>query len=158
VDDLLGVLAHERAALERLLFRLVETRDLLQRAEGRFLHLAARDVEAAAHEVRELELFRAIADPSRDGSPLRELAASAEPPLDSIFEEHRREIGRLAVEIGAAIEATAELAAEGRTRVRAHDLLPAADELDRELLAAGYEAVLGASLGLQLPSLVALLA
>jgi hypothetical protein len=159
MEDLVGVLARERAALERLLFRLVEARDLLGRPDGRFLHLAANDVEDAAHDVRELELFRALADPEVEGTALRELAATAAPPLDVIFEDHRRALGRLAAEIGATIEATAELAAEGRARVRAQDLVPeAADELDHEVLAAGYDAVLGASLGVQLPSLVALLA
>lgn len=159
MEELLAVLAREREALERLLFRLVETRALLARADGRFLHLAARDVEQAADRVRELELVRAIVDPAADGAPLRSLAASAVPPVDAILEEHRREFGRLAAEIGATLEATADLAESGRARVRAADLLPGvADDLDREILAAGYDAILEASRRLGLPSLAALLA
>ena len=153
MDELLAVLARERDALERLLFRLVETRALLARADDRFLHLAAHDVETAADAVRELELFRAIVDPNGDGAPLRSLAAQAEPPLSTIFEDLRLQLGRLAGEIGAVLEALADLAEDGRTRARGDGN----DELDQEILAAGYEAILNARERLQLPSLVALL-
>jgi len=155
VDELLAVLARERDALERLLFRLLETRDVLAREDERFLHYAARDVESAADAVRELELFRAIVDPDGDGSALRRLAAAARPPLDSIFDDLRRQLGRLAAEIGAVLETLDELAEQGRERVESSGDV---DDLDRELVAAGYEAILGASERLRLPSLVALLA
>ena len=155
MDELLAVLARERDALERLLFRLLETRDVLAREDERFLHYAARDVESAADAVRELELFRAIVDPDGDGSALRGLAAAARPPLDSIFDDLRRQLGRLAAEIGAVLETLDELAEQGRERVESSGDV---DDLDRELVAAGYEAILGASERLRLPSLVALLA
>lgn len=156
MDELLAVLGWEREALERLLFRLLETRDVLTRADARFLLHAARDVERAADAVRELELFRAIVDPDRDGSALRRLAATTHPPLDSIFEDLRRQLGRLAAEIGAVLETLDELAEQGRQRVASSR--DDVDELDRELAAAGYEAILGVSGRLRLPSLVDLLA
>lgn len=169
MDDLLTVLGNERSALGHLLFRLVETRGLLATGESRFLHLAARDVEAAAAAVREVELNRALLPSLADGRTLQELAAAAPPPLDEILDDHRVAIGRLAAEIGAILEATTELAEHGLAEVRQRSLkgVPAAprrsrspaafDELDREILVAGYETVLNASARLMLPSLVAFL-
>jgi hypothetical protein len=169
VDDLPSVLGRERHVLENLLFRLLEARGLLLTGEARFLHLAARDIEAATGAVREVELTRALVG-STGGGTLRELAGGSEAPLDAILEDHRAAIGRLAAEVGAAIETTTELAEQGLARVRARELVtvgspqdrtrPRApvDELDREIMAAGYEAVLAAGAQLTLPSLVAFLA
>lgn len=154
MDELLAVLAREREALERLLFRLIETRDVLARDDERFLHFAARDVESAADAVRELALFRAIVAPDADGSALRSLAATAHPPVGSILDDLRRQLGRLAAEIGAVLETLDRLAEQGRERIESLD---GTDELDRALATAGYEAILGASERLRLPSLVALL-
>ena len=168
VDDLLAVLGRERHVLGNLLFRLLEARGLLATGESRFLHLAARDVEAAAEAVREVELTRALLEPLAEGHTLRELAAAAPSPLDAILHDHRVAIGKLAAEVGAAMEATTELAEDGLARVRGRQLVavgstprrrPVApvDDLDREIMAAGYEAVLTASARLMLPSLVAFL-
>lgn len=153
-EQLLTVLARERDALEHLLYRLIETKTLLARDDERFLHLAAQDVEAAAEVVRELELFRAIIDPTVEGEPLRQLAADAHPPLDTILEDLRLHLGRLAGEIGAVLEATESLAEQGRAKAREGT---DTDELDKELVAAAYEAIIGAGQRLHLPSLVALL-
>lgn len=169
VDDLLAVLGRERHALGNLLFRLLEARGLLATGESRFLHLAARDVEAAAAAVREVELTRALLEPLAEGLTLRQLVLSTPPPLDGILHDHHVAIARLAAEVGAAIEATAELAEHGLARVRGRQLVgvgpaprpirPVAplDDLDREIIAAGYEAVITASSRLVLPSLVAFL-
>ncbi|MCU1487044.1 MAG: flagellar protein FlgN [Actinomycetia bacterium] len=168
VDELLAVLGRERHVLGNLLFRLLEARGLLATGESRFLHLAARDVEAAAEAVREVELTRALLEPLAEGRTLRELAANAPSPLDAILHDHRVAIGKLAAEVGAAMEATTELAEHGLARVRGRQLVavgsaprrrPVApvDDLDREIMAAGYEAVLTASARLMLPSLVAFL-
>lgn len=167
-DDLLSVLSRERQALGNLLFRLLEARGLLATGETRFLHLAAQDIEAAAEQVREIELTRAVMEPLAAGHTLQELAAQAPSPLCEILDDHRVAIGRLAAEVGAAIEATAELAEHGLGQVRSHELVTMApppprkpvaplDDLDREIMAAGYEAVLSASARLMLPSLVAFL-
>jgi hypothetical protein len=168
VDDLLAVLGRERHALGNLLFRLLEARGLLATGESRFLHLAARDIEAAAAAVREVELTRALLEPLAEGQTLQWLAATAPAPLNSILEDHRIAIARLATEVGAAIEATTELAENGLAQVRGHQLVvvgpgtrrkPVApvDDLDREIMAAGYESVITASARLMLPSLVAFL-
>ena len=168
-DDLLAVLGRERHALGHLLFRLLEARGLLATGETRFLHLAARDVEAAAEAVREVELTRALLEPRAEGQTLRKLVESAPSPLDGILHDHHMAISRLAAEVGAAIEATAELAEHGLASVRGTHLtlvgppprairpVAPADELDREIMAAGYESVLTASSRLMLPSLVAFL-
>jgi hypothetical protein len=170
VDDLLAVLGRERLVLGNLLFRLLEARGLLATGETRFLHLAARDVEAAAEAVREVELTRALLEPLADGQTLQQLVSSSPPPLNGILHDHHVAIARLAAEVGAAIEATAELAEHGLARVRGRELVgvgpgprpirPVAplDDLDREIIAAGYEAVITASARLMLPSLVAFLA
>ena len=167
-DDLLSVLARERHALGNLLFRLLEARGLLATGETRFLHLAAQDIEAAAEQVREIELTRAVLEPLAAGQTLQELAAEAPSPLNEILDDHRIAIGRLAAEVGAAIEATAELAEHGLAQVRSNVSVTSApppprkpvaplDDLDREIVAAGYESVLSASARLMLPSLVAFL-
>lgn len=168
-DDLLAVLGRERHALGHLLFRLLEARGLLATGETRFLHLAARDVEAAAAAVREVELTRALLEPIADGRTLRELVEAAPPPLDGILHDHHMAISRLAAEVGAAIEATSELAEHGLARVRGSETAMAGppprpirplapmDDLDREIMAAGYESVITASSRLMLPSLVAFL-
>jgi hypothetical protein len=95
--------------------------------------------------------------------------AAAPPPLDGILHDHSVAIGRLAAEVGAAIESTTELAEQGLLAVRGRELVSVGstphlrrripvDDLDREIMAAGYEAVLTASARLMLPSLVAFLA
>ena len=168
VDELLAVLGRERHVLGNLLFRLLEARGLLATGESRFLHLAARDIEAAAESVREVELTRALLELLADGRTLRELVAASPPPLDAILHDHSIAIGRLAAEVGAAIESTTELAEQGLFGLRGRELVavgsasfprrrPPFDDLDREIMAAGYEAVLTASARLMLPSLVAFL-
>ena len=167
-EDLLSVLSRERHALGNLVFRLLEARGLLATGETRFLHLAARDIEAAAAAVREIELTRALLEPLASGRTLQELVAEAPAPINEILEDHRAAIGKLAAEVGAAIEATTELAEHGLAHAHGEALVtppppprrkPVApiDDLDREMIAAGYEAVLTASSRLMLPSLVAFL-
>jgi hypothetical protein len=167
-EDLLSVLSRERHALGNLVFRLLEARGLLATGETRFLHLAARDIEAAADAVREIELTRALLEPLASGRTLQELVAEAPSPINEILEDHRAAIGKLAAEVGAAIEATTELAEHGLAHANGEALVPPPppprrkpvapiDDLDREMIAAGYEAVLTASSRLMLPSLVAFL-
>jgi hypothetical protein len=179
---MVSVLNRERQVLEALLFRLVEARGLLATGEARFLSWAASDLEQAAASVREVEARRAVVLPRHDdgqGLPsLHQLIARTPEPYATMLEEHRVALGRLAVEVGAATEATQALASEGLRRARHHDLALAevvagvgrrlpdqpvqhrrprhqpVDELDLEILAGGYEAVLNASSRLALPSLV----
>jgi hypothetical protein len=179
VEELLAVLGRERQALEHLLFRLLEARSLLATRETRFLHLAAEDVEAATERVREVELRRALL-PAFDGDgTLRDLTRRSPSPLSGILADHRAALGRLAAEVGAVIEAIEEHCDEGVGRLRGRaplavvgthrpwndpmqprqhtDLLDTLDELEREILLAGFEALQGASARLALPSFVAFL-
>ena len=178
MEDLLGVLGRERQVLENLLFRLLEARSLLATHETRFLHLAAEDVEAAAEQVREVELRRALLPSLGGDGTLRDLARRSPSPMSGILADHRAALGRLAAEVGAVIEAIQEECEIGLSRLRRrkplaavgshrpwnspvqprdHDLTDTLDELDREILVAGYESLQGASARLALPSFVAFL-
>jgi hypothetical protein len=166
MDDVVAVLAREQLALERLLFRLHHTRGILARDDERFLGMAADELEAAAHTVRELEAARA-AVVAGSGGTLRTMAEDAPEPYGSMLADHRAALGRLAGEIGALLESTQDLATDrlaelegtvgaGRFR-RGRRRRRAVDELDRAMAAAGYESVLAASSSLRLPSLVSFL-
>jgi hypothetical protein len=166
VEELLNVLSRQRQVLEFLLFRLLEAKSLLTSNEVRFLHLAAQDIEAASEAVREVELRRALL-PLPDGVTLRQLSDASSSPLSEILHEHLLELSRIAAELGAASEAVGDLAAAGVARSRDRELVTTApgrsrsalpmDDLDREIVAAGYESLLTASARLMLPSLVAFL-
>ena len=166
MDELLDALGRQRHVLEVLLFRMLEARHLLDSGEVRFLHLAAQDIEAASEAVREVELRRALL-PLPDGTTLRQLSDASPSPLMEILHEHLLELSRVAAELGAATEAVGDLAAAGVARSRGRELVSASsgghraavqfDELDREIVVAGYEALLTASARLTLPSLVAFL-
>ena len=177
VDELLAVLGWERRALENLLFRLLEARSLLATSETRFLHLAAEDVMAATEEVREVELRRALL-PAFDGDgTLRDLVRRSPSPVSSILDDHRAALGRLAGEVGAAIEGIQEQCEHAVLRLRrplplravvghgpwsdpeprSEDVADALDELEREILLAGFESLQRASARLALPSFVAFL-
>lgn len=179
MEDLLGVLGRERQVLENLLFRLLEARSLLATHETRFLHLAAEDVEAAAEQVREVELRRALLPSLGGDGTLQDLARRTPSPLSGILADHRAALGRLAAEVGAVIEGIQEECEIGLSRLRhrkplaavgarhrpwhspvqprEHDITDTLDELDREILVAGYESLQGASARLALPSFIAFL-
>lgn len=200
VEELAEVLGDERRLLETLVFRLLEARALLANGEVRFLGWAASDIESAAAAVREVELRRATvvcAMYGDDQATIGTLTAAAPEPWGTLLEDHRASLGRLAAEVGAALEGTHELAVlglerlrrtaqpedadapvdlgdhlgarwaappPGRRRERSCSLqqrsgtaLAELDDLDREITAAGYRAVLGATARMGLPSLVAFL-
>ena len=162
----MAVLARERRALERLLFRLQHTRGVLLSDDERFLSMAADELEAAAQTVRELEAARAATIASAGHATLRELVDGAPEPYASLFQEHHHALGRLLGEVGALLETTAVLATDRLGELRGEH--PARyrrtrrprvcdDELDRAMAAAGYESVLNASSSLRLPALVTFL-
>jgi hypothetical protein len=178
VEELVAVLARERHALDVLLFRLLEARCLLSLGDTRFLHLAAEDVEAAAEDVREAELRRALLPSLGGDGTLVALVGRSDEPLRGILDDHRVALARLAVEIGAVMEAVEDGCEAGLERIRRREPLAAAithrpwhspvqpraaastgslDDLDREILVAGYESLRLASTRLSLPSLEAFL-
>ena len=199
VEELAEVLGTERGLLEALVFRLVEARSLLASGDARFLGWAASDIEAAGAAVRTIELRRATvvcALCGSDRTTIGALTSSAPEPWTTLLEDHRAALGRLAAEVGAALEATHDLAQvglerlalDGRARDRGTGLgdhlgtrwapppparrrerscsiqqrsaptRAALDDLDREVTAAGYRAVLHATGRMGLPSLVEFLA
>lgn len=199
VEELAEVLGTERSLLEALVFRLVEARGLLASGEARFLGWAASDIEAAGAAVRTIELRRATVVCALSGSDhatIGTLTTSAPEPWTTLLDDHRSSLGRLAAEVGAALEAIHELAELGLERLMADAGGPdrpaglgdhlgtrwapppparrrdrscsiqqrggptraALDDLDREITAAGYRAVLRATDRMGLPSLVAFLA
>lgn len=200
VEELAEVLGDERRLLETLVFRLLEARALLTSGEARFLGWAASDIEAAAAAVREVELRRATvvcAMHGDDRATILTLTDAAPEPWGTLLEDHRASLGRLAAEVGAALEGIHELATAGLERLRraapssqrdatvdlgdhlgarwaapppgrrrerscslqqrSGTALAQLDDLDREITAAGYRAVLGATERMGLPSLVAFL-
>lgn len=163
MDDVLAVLSREEHALEQLLFRLHHTKGVLAADDDRFLAMAAEELAAAAETVRELEMARSTVCRRL---ALKDLEEGAAEPYDSLLQEHRAALGRLAGEVGALLEATETLAtdrlaelrgeAPGRFR-RVRRKRVGADDLDRAMAAAGYESVLHASSSLRLPALVSFL-
>lgn len=182
MDELNAILGNQRQVLESLLFRLLGARSLLSTGETRFLSWAAADVERAAARVREVEVRRwshlqSLTPEGQEPPRLRELAECHGEPLRSLLEDHRQALGRLVGEVAAVMEATEECALQAHaqllastpvgatatthshlgTRTVASRRRPRAaggDALDREIAAAGYEALTVASNRLSLPSLL----
>ena len=81
------------------------------------------------------------------------------PAASFAVSKYQLAISRLAGEVGAATETVSDMAQRLRARVRDNRLVSAGrvgavDDLDREIIVAGYGAVLNASARLTLPSLV----
>ena len=167
VEEVVTVVAQERRALEHLLFRLQHARDVLTADDERFLAIAADELEAAVANVRELEAARARVVAATGHDTLRSLLADAPEPYQSMLAEHHKALGRLAGEVGANLETTQELAedrlaelrGDGPSRFRRGRRLrrAALDELDRAIVAAGYETLRNVSASVRLPALVTFL-
>ena len=135
MDELARLLAHERRLLELLLFKLVEGRHLLAAGEARFLPYAATEVERAMERVQEAELRRSLLiaelardlDVPEDALTMSALAQNSVEPYRTIFVDHREAFLRLAAEI---------------------------EDVTRQMAQSGYQAVLGATARLTMPSLV----
>jgi hypothetical protein len=166
VEEVLAVLARERRALEQLLFRLLHARGVLVADDERFLGMAADELELAAQTVRELETARATMIGSSGQPTLRSLVDQAVEPYASLLQEHHVALGRLAGEVGAMLESTSELANDRLAELRGDR--PGAfrrsrrprvgrDDLDRAMVAAGYESLLNVSGSVRLPALVSFL-
>lgn len=160
------ILEQEGEALEMLLFKLVETRLLLEAGEARFLPRATREVERARHRARELDLLRATTVArTRCGATLRDLASAATGPWPAILRDHHDLLGRLVSEIEVVAHHNAVGAREGlelltRQPVAVGGPPPASGrpirnaELDRLARGAALEAVLGTAARLRMPDLI----
>lgn len=171
MDEFVMWLGHERRLLERLLFKLVEGRELLAAGEVRFLGFAAAEVERAASGVEEAELVRCLQLSRLAGEwqvPVEQLTLGAlswvsPEPHRTLFEDHHTAFLGLMAEIDEVAGQNRRLAARG---VRTHDgdhLSPEAGAVDDTALEppmaeAGYQAILSAATGVGLPSLADFLA
>jgi len=172
MERISAILEREAEILELLLFKLVETRLLLENGEARFLSRATREVERARTRAREMDLMRATTVAQhRSGATLRDLAGEAPEPWPGILRDHHERLGSLVAEI----EVTAHLnSSEARLGLEALqparvpvgmndpiagtgkdvDLIGDSAELARLARGAAFEAVLGTASRLRMPDLL----
>jgi hypothetical protein len=125
MEELACLLGRERLLLERLLFKLVELRALLQGGEARFLPWAAGEVDHATARLREAELHRALMvsklaeDAGMDDSTLslRMLAHTTPEPYARIFSEQRRAFRELTTELRDCVTSCTTMAGDGASFV-----------------------------------------
>ena len=106
VEKLTWVLWRERELLEGLLYRLEAEELVMAGGRTRWIAAAARDVEDAARQIREVEVLRAVAADEAaasvglDPNPsLSALATAADEPWSTILFEHRDALMVLSDEI-----------------------------------------------------------
>lgn len=161
MEQIAAVLERERELLDILLFKLIETRLILESRETRYLSRATREVERARTRAREVDLVRATTVARhRPGATLRDLAAEAPEPWPGILRDHHELLVSLVAEIEVtahrnAGEARAGLDALQRERVT----VPAArrhgdEELAHLARGAALETVLGTASRLHMPDLL----
>lgn len=164
MEQVVSILEQEREVLDTLLFKLVETRLILEAGEMRFLSRATREVERARSRCREIDLMRAATVAQhRTGATLRDLASSAREPWPGILRDHHDVLAPLVAEIEMTAHLNAEHARIGLDAIRLTPVgNPSAPESprsgDAELtrLAAGasLETVLGTASRLRMPDLL----
>lgn len=171
MDDVATILEREGDVLDLLLFKLVETRLLIEGDHARFLPRATGEVERARTRAREVGLLRAATVARiRPGSSLRALADGAPAPWPAILRDHHGVLAALVAEIELvahqnACAARAGLDAMDRTPVGAS--VGGADhgpgngsrrvrnaDLDRLARGAALDAVLGTAARLRMPDLL----
>ncbi len=164
MEQIATIVEREGELLDVLLFKLVETRLLLEQDEHRFLSRATREVERAHRRAREADLVRAATVADRcPGATLRELARRAIGPWPAILRDHHERLSALVAEIEATAHRNAAVARLGleslhpaaassgqRTTVGVRDDL----ELTRLALGASLDAVLGSASRLRMPDLL----
>jgi hypothetical protein len=160
------ILEREGDVLETLLFKLTETRLLLEADESRFLPRAAREVERARTRAREVGLLRAATVALiRPGATLRSLANDAEPPWRAILRDHHTVLSCLLAEIEVVAHQNSDLAELGLGRLTREPVgagvrsgggsRPVRNaELDHLARGAALDAVMGTAARLHMPDLV----
>lgn len=168
MEQLGTILEREGEALEVLLFKLIETRLLLEAGEARFLPRATREVERARSRARELDLLRAAtAARTGCGATLRDLAAGATGPWPAILRDHHDVLSRLVSEIEVVAHHNARAAREGLEQLSRQPVgagvggpSPSVGrpirnaELDHLARGAALDAVLGTAARLRMPDLI----
>ncbi len=161
MEQIAAVLERERELLDVLLFKLIETRLILESGELRFLSRATREVERARTRTREVDLVRATTVARhRPGATLRTLATQAPEPWPGILRDHHGLLAALVAEI----EVTAHRnSGEARAGLEALQLVrvavpPKRRDGDAELAqlaqGAALETVLGTASRLRMPGLL----
>lgn len=168
MEHLAAVLEREGESLELLLFKLTETKLLLEASESRFLPRATSEVERARSRARELDLLRAASlARSTPGVTLRDLAAGSSPPWPAILRDHHEVLSRLVSQIEMVTHQNASLARQGLEELSREPMAvgvsaPSAAmvrpvrnaELDRLARGAALESVLGTAARLRMPDLI----
>jgi hypothetical protein len=165
MEQIAAVLEREGELLDILLFKLVETRLLLESGEHRFLARATREVERARRRTREADLVRAasVAD-LRRGTTLRAIAAQVPEPWPGILRDHHEHLTALVAEIELTAHRNADLARCGLDSLRlatvsrgggaASGPRTGDDELARLARGAAFETVLATAARLRMPDLL----
>lgn len=125
LSELSTLLWRERQALEYLLFKLTAEQLIVNSGQSRWLELANSEVEAAANQVRAIEVVRsAEADEAcaqvglLAGASLADLAEAAPEPWKLIFGEHRAALLVLIAEVEQVCDSTRQLLASTARSVR----------------------------------------
>ncbi|MDQ6696283.1 MAG: flagellar export chaperone FlgN [Actinomycetota bacterium] len=177
MEQLTDALRHEQSLLERMLFKLVETRLLLGAGEVRFLADSAREAAQARRRACNADLGRAaivgcLRPRGRHARTptLRELAADAPEPWARMLRDHHDALTSLVGQIEVAAHHNARFAHQGLAQVAQR--LPTAertleqsaarsaeDDPTLSLVAddSAYRSVLGAADSLRMPALLAFL-
>jgi hypothetical protein len=120
VEKLSLVLWRERELLEALQYRLEVEQLVMAAGQTRWLANAARDVEAAVEELREMELLRAVAADEAAAAAglepnpsLTSLIEAAEQPWRAILADHREAFARMSEEIERVAATNRVLIAHG---------------------------------------------
>jgi len=168
MERVASILERERDLLEALLFKLVETRLVLQADELRFLGRATGEVDVARTRCREVDLVRAATVTAvAPGASLRELAAASAEPWPGILRDHHEALTGLVAEIELTAHRNAELARVGLDALHLAVVVPAGGgehplgddraELSRLARGASLTSVLGTAARLRMPGLLAFL-
>lgn len=121
MQELINLLTREQILLERLLYRVVNVRNLLVGGQPRFLAWASDDVAHAAEEVSAIELTRAtyyqrLADTRTDLPEQFDWDALLEIATDTqrtLLTSIRNEIGTTSAELKGHLASCAELSEKG---------------------------------------------
>ena len=125
LDAVTAALWHERACMDRLLFRLIAQQLILMSAHTRWLHLADDEVRGAADALADAEASRSVEfgllaqlAELPTGMTLGELATAAPEPWPLLLEEHLVALRELAREIRVISKGNADLLRAGERAIR----------------------------------------
>lgn len=164
MERVASILERERDLLELLLFKLVETRLILESGELRFLSRATGEVDRARTRCREVDLMRAatVAQHAPEAT-LRDLASGSVEPWPGILRDHHDVLAPLVAEIELTAHQNAAAAQAGLDRLQPARVLAGggidddaddAAELRRLAHGAALTSVLGTAARLRMPDLL----